>query len=50
MRDGLEITFDETLIDTSDDDTFGRNFAIAVLVAFQGLFCTGAIMLVTKVI
>jgi len=50
MREVTDIFLGDTLNDYSDDDSFGRKTAIAVLVAFQGLFWAGAFILVSKLV
>lgn len=50
MGNGADILHDDSLIDNSNDDVFGKKIAIAVLVAFQGLFWSGAFILVSKIV
>ena len=50
MKDGADILYDDTLIDNSGDEAFGRKTTIYVLLAFQGLFWSGAFILVSKIV
>jgi len=50
MKDGANISLEATSIDDFNDRVYGRRIAIIVLIAFQGIFWSGAVILVSKVV
>ncbi len=50
MKDGADVSLKATSIDDFNDLVYGRKIAIIVLIAFQGIFWSGAAILVSKVV
>ncbi len=50
MKDGSNIVLEETSIDHLNEYAYGRRIAIAVLIAFQGLFFAGGAILIGKLV
>lgn len=50
MKDGSNIVLEETSIDYLNELAYGRRIAIAVLIAFQGLFIAGGAILIDKLV
>jgi len=50
MKDDVDVSLEATSIDGFNDRVYGRKVAIIVLIAFQGIFWSGAAILISKVV